>query len=79
MEEWVVLRNVMNDIEYELVKGVLEMGGIPCVAHIRGMDGYLKILTGTPFNEGIDVLVPSDRLQEAVELLKSGFENEELK
>ncbi len=77
MEEWVVLKNVLNDIEFELVKGVLEMGGIPCVARIKGMDGYLKILTGAPFNEGIDVLVPSDKLDEAADLLKSGFENEE--
>ncbi|MGI6776632.1 MAG: hypothetical protein ACOX7R_00965 [Acetivibrionales bacterium] len=74
---WVVLTNVANDIEYEIVAGILQMGNIPCVRELKGMDSYFTIITGTPIAEGIDVLVPGDRYEEAVQLLNARIEDVE--
>lgn len=64
-EGWAVLTNVSNDIEYEIIAGLLHTGNIPTIKQYKGLDGYLVIFTGTPIINGIDVLVPEDKLEEA--------------
>lgn len=75
--DWISLCNVSNDIEFEILKGVLEMGGIPVIRKIAGIDSYLIVFTGVPPVGGIDVLVPEDRYEEARQLLDAGIVNEE--
>ncbi|MCX8130794.1 MAG: DUF2007 domain-containing protein [Clostridia bacterium] len=67
-EEWKYLTTVKNNIEFEIIKDVLEMGNIPVVQKVKGMDGYLQIIMGVPL-AGIEVFVPEDRFEEAVQLL----------
>ena len=67
--EWVLLTNVFDHIEYGIIKGILEMAEIPVVRKSSGIGGYTEILTGINF-EGMDLLVPADRYEEAKELIK---------
>lgn len=77
--KWVLLTTVKNDIEFEMIKDILEMGNIPAVRNVKGVDGFVQIILGVPI-AGIDVLVPEDRLEEAVQILEArteeDFENE---
>lgn len=66
--EWVVLTNVLNDIEFGIIKGLLEIAGIPAVRRVEGIQQLIGAQLG-----GIDILVPSDRLGEAKQLLEAGF------
>lgn len=76
-EDWVVVTNVANDIEYNLVAGILQMGNIPTIKKLKGIDSYITIITGTPIAEGIDVLVPRDRYEEALQLLNAEIQEDE--
>lgn len=76
---WVKLVNVANDIEFSIIEGMMKMGNIPVVRKLKGMDGYLNILTGSPIAHGIDVLVPAERFDEAKSLLEAETGNEEEK
>lgn len=77
MEKWKLLTKVANDIEFEMVSGLLATAEIPCVRKVGGADGYLQVLLGVPIS-GIDVLVPPDRFDEAVELLESNVDEDQL-
>ena len=59
-EGWVVLTNVANDIEFEIMAGLLRTGDIPSIKKYKDADSYLVVFTGTPIMNGIDVLVPED-------------------
>ena len=76
-ESWAVVATVANDIEFEMVAGLLSTAEIPCVRKVRGVDGYLQVILGVPI-AGIDVLVPPDKEEEAHQLLESQVEGEEL-
>ena len=65
---WTTVINVQNEIEYSIVKGLLDTADIPSIGRIKGMDGYLKIFSGSTIN-GIDILIPMDRFEEANALL----------
>lgn len=67
---WVKLVNVSDRFEFELIKGLLEIAGIPAVRKIGNLGGYAEILTGISF-EGIDILVPEDRYEEAVQIIEA--------
>lgn len=69
-EEWKILTTVANDIEFEMLSGLLATAEIPCVRKVRGVDGYLQVILGVPI-AGIDVLVPQDRFEEAQLLLEA--------
>lgn len=73
---WVFLTKVGNDIEFGMVKGLLEMAGIPVVRKVRGVDGFLQIVLGSPL-AGIDVMVPEDKYDEALELINAPVEEQE--
>lgn len=74
-EKWMVLTTVANDIEFEMVSGLLATAEIPSVRKVRGVDGYLQVILGVPI-AGIDVLVPRDRFAEAQQLLEAQVEEE---
>lgn len=74
--EWDCLTTVANDIEFEMVAGILQMGEIPVIRKVRGVDGFIQIILGMPI-AGIDIYVPKDRLQEASELLNADINEEE--
>lgn len=76
-EDWVTVTTVSNDIEYELVAGLLNMGNIPAIRKVEGVDGYLQIVLGIPI-AGIHVLVPKDKYDEALQLINSEISDEEL-
>lgn len=76
-ESWVAVETVANDIEFEMVAGLLSTAEIPCVRKVRGVDGYLQVILGVPI-AGIDVLVPPDKEEEARQLLESQVEGEDL-
>lgn len=75
-DDWDLLTTVVNDIEYEMVAGILQMGNIPVIRKVKGIDGYLQIILGVPVN-GIDIYVPKDRFQEANELLNADVSSED--
>ncbi len=69
-KDWLVLTTVANDIEFGMVEGLLQMGNIPVVKKLKGIDGFMKVILGVPM-AGIDVLVHKDRFEEAYNLLHS--------
>lgn len=66
---WVKLVNVSDQIEFGLIKGLLEMAEIPVVKKVGNLGGYAEILTGISF-EGIDIYVPEDRYEEAKAIIE---------
>ena len=73
---WDFLTTVANDIEFEMMAGLLHMGEIPVVRKVKGIDGFIQIILGMPMS-GIDIYVPKDRYQEAIELINSDVNEEE--
>jgi len=76
-KEWLILTTVANDIEFSMVAGILEMGNIPVIRNVRGVDGFIQVVLGVPL-AGIDILVPTDKFEEAYGLLNSPIEDENL-
>jgi hypothetical protein len=73
--DWELLTTVANDIEFEMVAGILQMGDIPVIRNVKGIDGFIQIILGMPI-AGIDILVPKDRFIEAHELLNADINEE---
>ena len=71
---WVKLVNVSDQIEFGIIKGLLEMAEIPAVKKVGNLGGYAEIFTGISF-EGIDVYVPEDRYEEAKEIIDTPEQN----
>lgn len=71
---WVKLVNVSDQIEFGIIKGLLEMAEIPAVKKVGNLGGYAEILTGISF-EGIDVYVPEDRYEEAKGIIDTPEQN----
>jgi hypothetical protein len=72
--KWIIVTTVPNNIEFEMVSGILEMAKIPVVKKVYGVDSFAEVLFGMPIS-GIDVLVPEDRLEEAKQMLNSNEED----
>lgn len=72
--KWVRLTSVFDHINFGIIKGLLETANIPVVQKSRGIGGYTEILTGINA-QGIDMLVPEDRYDEARDML-AGSEDE---
>lgn len=75
MEGWVSLTRVANQIEYEMVAGLLQMAEIPVVRRVKGVDGFAEIILGMPIG-GIEMFVPPDRFDEAFELINAPIDDE---
>jgi hypothetical protein len=75
IDGWVKLTTVANDIEFGMVKGLLEMGNIPVIQKVMGVDGYLQIIMGKPV-AGISIMVPEDKYEEALQLLNAQVDKE---
>lgn len=74
--QWIVLTTVKNDIEFEMLRNVLELADIPAIRNVKGVDGFAQIILGAPI-AGIDVMVPEDRFDEAVQLMGAQAEDME--
>ncbi|MDD4188957.1 MAG: DUF2007 domain-containing protein [Eubacteriales bacterium] len=74
--DWVKLVNVSNQIEFSIIKSLLDMAEIPAVKKVGNLGGYAEILTGISF-EGIDIYVPEDRYEEAREMIETQEDNSE--
>ncbi|MCX7923750.1 MAG: DUF2007 domain-containing protein [Clostridia bacterium] len=76
-ENWDILTTVGDDMEFGMLKSLLEIADIPVIRKVRGVDNFLQIVLGTPL-AGIDVLVPKDRYEEAVQLISTPVDEEDL-
>lgn len=69
--KWVHLTTVANDIEFELLAGLLESANIPAVSKSIGVDRIVG-----PALAGQDVKVPEDRYEEALQLLNTQIDDQ---
>jgi hypothetical protein len=76
-EGWKVVTTVANDIEFELVAGLLKMGEIPVIRQVSDVDGCLEIMLGVPLS-GIHVMVPEDKYEEALGLINTEVDEKTL-
>jgi hypothetical protein len=67
---WAFLISVYNDVEADLVAGLLTTCGIPTTRAYPGMGTYAKIYFGSSL--GVDLYVPAEKLEEARSILGSG-------
>ena len=57
------------DMEAQMIQSMLESFGIPSIRRLPGDGAFGELILGMSGN-GIDIFVPSTRLEEAQELLK---------
>ncbi|NLY39977.1 MAG: DUF2007 domain-containing protein [Firmicutes bacterium] len=75
-EQWVFLVEAYNDVEAQIILGLLESEGIP--ARKEDSDpftGAMRVLGGQAYE--INILVPPSRLEQARALLRSASEKGE--
>ena len=66
-EQWAVLKTVYSGLEADMMRGTLELEGIPVM--VRGYQvGMFGSSYQGPISEGADVLVPESALEQAREL-----------
>ncbi|HOC06758.1 MAG: DUF2007 domain-containing protein [Bacillota bacterium] len=63
-----LLVNCKDDFEAQLIEGLLKSAGIPVQRKYRGEGHVLKLYGG--LGRDVDIYVPGDRLQEAMQLLE---------
>jgi Putative prokaryotic signal transducing protein len=68
MSEFVRVTIVRDDVEADIVRGLLESAGIPSVKRVT--DVAAGGWDGLPVGGAREILVPGDRLEEARELLE---------
>lgn len=76
-KNWVKLTNAANEIEFDMIAGLLDMAGIPVVKEVSGIDGFLEIMIGVPV-AGINVMVPEEKYEEAFQLISAQVDEQEL-
>ncbi|NMA64927.1 MAG: DUF2007 domain-containing protein [Clostridiaceae bacterium] len=64
------LLTTSDNIEAEIIGSYLKPAGIPVVKRHREPGAYLTLLLGNS-SYGVDLFVPSDKLEEALELIES--------
>lgn len=69
------LVQVYNDVEADIVEGLLKDCGIDSIRKYRGAKGYMKVIMGTAL--GVDIFVKPEDYKEAKEILESINLNEE--
>lgn len=76
-KNWVKLTNAANEIEFNMIAGLLDMAGIPVIKEVSGIDGFLEIMIGVPV-AGINVMVPEEKYEEALQLISAQVDEQEL-
>lgn len=69
--EMVKLKTVVGVYEKTMLTGLLDEHEIPYIAQGNGIGGYMTLLTGTSGSFGTDILVGSNYLEKARELMDS--------
>ena len=72
-EEYLI--SVSTDSEADVIQALLDSHEIPSLRKYRGSGGYMKVYMGMS-GQGIDMFVPSNKFQDAVELLSAEPEAE---
>ncbi|MFZ5985605.1 MAG: hypothetical protein ACOYWZ_00550 [Bacillota bacterium] len=67
------LTNVSNEIEFAMVKGLMEQAGIPLIKKSLGIDEIVGLTL-----EGIEVLVHEERHEEALLLINTAVDDKVL-
>ncbi len=65
-----LLTTAHDDVELSILKSILADEGIPCLTQDRGSGSSVRIITGYSMY-GTDVLVPSECLEQAKEILEA--------
>lgn len=71
--ELVLLKSVSNDVELNMLKGLLEQNEIPYIVREHGIGGYMRIITGSGSLYGTDILVEKSQLEQALSLLEEFY------
>lgn len=64
---WVFLQSTLNDVEADIIAGLLESHEIPTMRRYPGYSSLAKIYTGSPF--GVEIYVPAHLIKKARDLL----------
>lgn len=78
---WKKLTTARNDLEAEMISGLLRGAEIPFQHRYKGINQYLKIIMGPVV--AVEIWVPEERLAEALAMIESfpgenNWENENL-
>ncbi|MCK9218252.1 MAG: DUF2007 domain-containing protein [Firmicutes bacterium] len=67
--DYVFLLQAYNEVEANIIEGLLGQYNINIIKRYKGNKGYLKIIMGTVF--GVDIFVMSKDYKEAMEIIES--------
>ncbi|MBC8330734.1 MAG: DUF2007 domain-containing protein [Anaerolineae bacterium] len=67
--KWVLAAKIEGEFQAEVLRGLLEAQGIPAYISMEGAARALGVNIG-PFGE-VDILVPDDRLQDALAVIEA--------
>ncbi|KLU58895.1 hypothetical protein CEB3_c49130 [Peptococcaceae bacterium CEB3] len=69
---WVLVYGVAQEVEADIVLGLLQEEGIPALKRYPGAGGFLKLAYG--LTSGVDIYVPASEAARAGRLLAGGIE-----
>ena len=72
--KYVFLLQVYNDVEADIVEGLLSQYNIPVIKKYRGNRSFIKTIMGTVL--GVDVFVRAEDFKEAKEIVENTDLNE---
>lgn len=72
-DNWEIVASTKNNIEQEILVSILESENIPHIEKSSQVGSLIKVLAGFPLG-GVDILVPTDRYTEALDLLSNRIE-----
>lgn len=68
-KDFVHLIQVYNDVEAEIVEGLLKGYGISVIKKYKGNKGFMKVLMGTAL--GVDIFVKAQDFETAKEIIEN--------
>ena len=72
--KYVFLLQVYNDVEADIVEGLLSQYNIPIIKKYRGNKSFIKTIMGTVL--GVDVFVRAEDFKEAKEIVENADLND---
>ena len=72
-ENWEIVVSSKNNIEQQILISILESENIPHIEKSSQIGSLIKVLAGFPLG-GVDILVPIERYDEALDLLSNRVE-----